>query len=334
MLDFLKRFKSDVIKENALPPDDTSNSGKSLFTRLKEGLKRSRDVFSQGLSNIFLGKKEIDAELLEELEAFLLTADVGVESTEQIMKDLTLRLQRHALKDPAALADALKDDLKQLLKNCEVQLEIPAKEKPFVILMVGVNGSGKTTTIGKFKAEGKSVMLAAGDTFRAAAVEQLKIWGERNDISVIAQQSGADSASVIFDALQAAKAKNCDILIADTAGRLHTQETLMEELKKVVRVLRKLDENAPQEIMLVLDAGIGQNALLQAKKFHEALGVTGLTLTKLDGTAKGGIIFNIAKTLKIPIRFIGVGEGLDDLKPFLAELFVEALFSNDEREKP
>lgn len=304
-----------------------------FLTRWKTGLSRTRKAFSEGLAPIFLGKKKIDTASLEALETFLLTADVGLESTKQILKDLTARLERQTLTYPDGLAAALKEDLQNILITCEAPLVVQSSIKPFVLLMVGVNGAGKTTTIGKlayrFQREGKKVMLAAGDTFRAAAVEQLKIWGERNHIPVIAQQTGADSASVIFDALSAARAKNSDVLIADTAGRLHTQENLMEELKKVIRVLRKLDVTAPHEIMLVLDAGVGQNALIQAKKFHEALGVTGITLTKLDGTAKGGIIFNIAKTLKIPIRFIGIGEALEDLRPFTAEAFLEALFIED-----
>lgn len=336
MLDFLKWGKKTETPE---PKDAQVNDAaskvpeaKGMFTRLKDGLRRTRAVFSEGLAHVFLGKKEIDSVLLAELETFLLSADIGLSSTEQIMQDLTKRLDRHELSDPAGLALALKQDLNQLLSSSEVPLVLGDK-KPFVILMVGINGAGKTTTIGKLakklEAEGKKVILAAGDTFRAAAIEQLKVWGERNDTPVVAQHMGADSASVIFDAFQTAKAKGFDVLIADTAGRLHTQDTLMEELKKVVRVIRKLDEQAPHEIMLVLDAGIGQNALVQAQKFNEALGVTGITLTKLDGTAKGGMIFNIAKTLKIPIRFIGIGEGIDDLRPFEAAVLVDALFSND-----
>ena len=336
MLDFLKWGKKTETSESS--DSQTKNSelkapeAKGMFTRLKDGLRRTRAVFSEGLAHVFLGKKEIDSVLLAELETFLLSADIGVSSTEQIMQDLTKRLDRRELSDPAGLALALKQDLNQLLSSSEEPLVLSDK-KPFVILMVGINGAGKTTTIGKLakklEAEGKKVMLAAGDTFRAAAIEQLKVWGERNHTPVIAQHMGADSASVIFDAFQAAKAKEFDVLIADTAGRLHTQESLMEELKKVVRVIRKLDEEAPHEIMLVLDAGIGQNALVQAQKFNEALGVTGITLTKLDGTAKGGMIFNIAKTLKIPIRFVGIGEGIDDLRPFEAAMLVDALFSNE-----
>jgi fused signal recognition particle receptor len=331
MLDFLKwRKKTESPELKDTDPKDFEPKG--MFTRLKDGLRRTRAVFSEGLAQVFLGKKEIDSVLLAELETFLLSADMGLSSTEQIMADLTKRLDRHELSDSEGLALALKEDLNQLLSNSQAPLVLGDK-KPFVILMVGINGAGKTTTIGKLakklEGEGKKVILAAGDTFRAAAIEQLKVWGERNNTPVIAQHMGADSASVIFDAFQTAKAKGFDVLIADTAGRLHTQESLMEELKKVVRVMRKLDEQAPHEIMLVLDAGIGQNALVQAQKFNDALGVTGITLTKLDGTAKGGMIFNIAKTLKIPIRFIGIGEGIDDLRPFEASTLVDALFSND-----
>lgn len=332
MLDFFKRKKSPP------PPttEDTTNPAKGLFSRLKDGLRRTREVFSSGLSQLFLGKKVIDEELLEELEGFLLSADVGVESTQQLMSDLSLRLKRSELKDPEALMSALKEDLTRLLQESQKPLILPDNIKPFVILMVGINGAGKTTTIGKLakklKEEGKKVMLAAGDTFRAAAIEQLQVWGERNDIPVIAQQMGSDSASIIFDAFQAAKARGMDVLIADTAGRLHTQDTLMDELKKVIRVIKKLDEQAPHEILLVLDAGIGQNALIQAKKFKE-LGVTGVALTKLDGTAKGGIIFSVSTTLKLPIRFVGVGEGIDDLKPFDSEAFVKALFFTESDEE-
>lgn len=325
MFDFFKR------KTNGTPSDDnTSNSSKGLLNRLKDKLSRTREVFSEGLARIFLGKKEIDAEVLEELENLLLSADVGVEATQEIIDKLQDKISRKQVSDFQALETTLKQLLAALLQPYEQPLE-PKEQRPYVILMVGVNGSGKTTTIGKlakrFQMQGKSVMLAAGDTFRAAAVEQLQVWGERNNIPVIAQESGADSASVIFDAFQAAKARKIDILIADTAGRLHTQHPLMEELKKVARVLQKIDGQAPHEVMLVLDAGIGQNALVQAKKFHEIIKVTGLTLTKLDGTAKGGIIFNIANTLKLPIRFVGVGEGIDDLRPFSADEFVSALFN-------
>ena len=307
---------------------------KGFFSRLKSGLSRTRNSFTKGLSVLVLGNKTIDDELLEELETLLLTSDVGVEATQEIIGNLTERLERKQLKDGDALYDALKEDMLRLLEPSNQALEVDTAKAPFVILMVGINGVGKTTTIGKlaqkFKQEGKSVMLAAGDTFRAAAVEQLQAWGNRNDVPVIAQHSGADSAAVIFDALQAAKARKVDVLIADTAGRLHTQTNLMEELRKIHRVMAKLDEEAPHEVMLVLDSGTGQNALSQAKQFQEAVKVSGITLTKLDGTAKGGIIFAIAKQLGIPIRFIGIGEGVDDLREFNADDFVTALLTDTE----
>ncbi len=301
-----------------------------FFGRLKQGLKRTSSSFSEGMGNLFLGKKEIDDDLLEELETQLLVADVGIEATQEIIANLTKQVSRKELVDGDALYQALQKELAKLLAPSAGELNIETGQKPYVILMVGVNGVGKTTTIGKltkrFQQQGKSVMLAAGDTFRAAAVEQLQVWGERNDVPVIAQHTGADSASVIYDAVQAAQARNVDVLIADTAGRLHNKDNLMEELKKVVRVMKKLDDAAPHEVMLVLDAGTGQNALSQAKVFQEVVGVSGITLTKLDGTAKGGIIFAISKQLDIPIRFIGVGEQVDDLRPFDAEDFVAALF--------
>ena len=307
---------------------------KGFFSRLKSGLSRTRDNFSRGLSSLVLGNKTIDDELLEELETLLLTSDVGMEATQEIITNLTERLAKKQLKDSVALYDALKEDMLDLLEPSNQALEVDTSKAPFVILMVGINGVGKTTTIGKlaqkFKQEGKSVMLAAGDTFRAAAVEQLQAWGKRNEVPVIAQHSGADSAAVIFDALQAAKARKVDVLIADTAGRLHTQTNLMEELRKIHRVMAKLDEEAPHEVMLVLDSGTGQNALSQAKQFQEAVKVSGITLTKLDGTAKGGIIFAIAKQLGIPIRFIGIGEGVDDLREFDADDFVTALLTDTE----
>jgi fused signal recognition particle receptor len=302
-------------------------------SRLTQGLKRTSSSFSRGMGNLFLGKKAIDDELLEELETQLLVADVGIAATQEIMGSLTRQVSRKELADSGALYTALKKELVALLQPRAVPLQISNDQKPYVILVVGVNGVGKTTTIGKlakrFQIEGKSVMLAAGDTFRAAAVEQLQVWGERNNVPVIAQHTGADSASVIYDAVQAAQSRNIDVLIADTAGRLHNKDNLMEELRKVVRVMTKLDPNAPHEVMLVLDAGTGQNALSQAKAFQEVVGVSGLTLTKLDGTAKGGIIFAISKQLELPIRFIGVGEQVDDLRPFVAEDFVAALFSGD-----
>ncbi|NIC05884.1 signal recognition particle-docking protein FtsY [Billgrantia bachuensis] len=304
---------------------------KGWFSRIRSGLGKTRANLTEGIAGLFLGKKQIDDELIEDLETQLLMADVGIEATTEIIDRLAERVSRKELKDPQALYRALQDELAVMLDAVAKPLALPAKgEGPFVILVVGVNGVGKTTTIGKltqrFQREGHSVMLAAGDTFRAAAVEQLKVWGERNKVPVIAQHTGADSASVIYDAVAAAKARNIDVLIADTAGRLHNKGHLMEELKKVHRVMGKLDARAPHEVMLVLDAGTGQNALAQANTFNEAVPVTGITLTKLDGTAKGGIIFALAKQLGTPIRFIGVGEGLDDLRPFEARDFVDALF--------
>lgn len=304
-----------------------------LFGRLKAGLSKTRSGLTESIANLVVGRKQIDDELLEDLETQLLTADVGVEATQSIIKDLTRRVARKQLNDPDALLAALHDDMQAMLAPVDLPLEIPQSEQPFVLLMVGINGAGKTTSIGKIarrlRDEGRSVMLAAGDTFRAAAVEQLQAWGERNQVPVVAQQQGADSASVIFDALQAAQARNVDVLIADTAGRLHTQSNLMDELKKIKRVLGKLDASAPHEVMLVVDAGTGQNALNQAQQFNETVGLTGITLTKLDGTAKGGIIFAIAKQLGIPIRFIGVGEAVEDLRPFVSADFVDALFENN-----
>jgi len=301
-----------------------------FFARLKQGLSKTRQNLGGGLIDLFRGK-QIDDDLFEELETHLLLADVGVETTMKIIDSLTQSANRKQLKDASALYDLLKAELKKVIEEVTQPLVIPEDEGPFVILMVGVNGVGKTTTIGKlakqFQAQGKSVMLAAGDTFRAAAVEQLQVWGDRNNIPVIAQHTGADSASVIFDAISAAKARKVDIIIADTAGRLQNKAHLMEELKKVVRVMKKLDVNAPHEVMLTLDAGTGQNALSQTKLFDEAVGLTGLTITKLDGTAKGGVVFAIADKHSIPIRYLGVGEGIDDLRPFIGDDFIEALFS-------
>jgi len=301
-----------------------------FFARLKQGLSKTRLNLGGGLVDLFRGK-QIDDDLFEELETHLLLADVGVETTMKIIASLTQSANRKQLKDASALYDLLKIELKKVIEDVSQPLVIPEGEGPFVMLMVGVNGVGKTTTIGKlakqFQAQGKSVMLAAGDTFRAAAVEQLQVWGERNNIPVIAQHTGADSASVIFDAISAAKARNVDIIIADTAGRLQNKSHLMEELKKVVRVMKKLDVNAPHEVMLTLDAGTGQNALSQTKLFDEAVGLTGLTITKLDGTAKGGVIFAVADKHSIPIRYLGVGEGIDDLRPFNSDDFIDALFS-------
>ena len=305
-----------------------------FFARLKQGLSKTSASIGEGMASLFLGKKVIDDELLEDIETRLLTADVGVEATSVIIQSLTQKVARKQLTDADALYKSLQGELTSLLKPVEKPLVVASQNKPFVILVVGVNGAGKTTTIGKLakklQLEGKKVMLAAGDTFRAAAVEQLQVWGERNKIPVIAQHTGADSASVIFDAVQAAKARGIDVLIADTAGRLHTKDNLMEELKKVRRVIGKLDADAPHEVLLVLDAGTGQNAINQAKQFNQTVELTGLALTKLDGTAKGGVIFALAKQFGLPIRYIGVGEGIDDLRTFEAEPFVQALFAERE----
>jgi fused signal recognition particle receptor len=305
----------------------------SLYIRLKSQLKRTRSGLSGILTSLPIGQKEINDDLLEEIEASLIMADVGVDATTEIIRHLTQSVERRQLNDGLALSAALKQELLRILKPCSIPLQIPEQDTPFVILVVGVNGAGKTTTIGKLakrlQAQGHSVMLAAGDTFRAAAVEQLQVWGARNNIHVVAQHTGADSASVIYDGLQSAQAKGINVLIADTAGRLHTKSNLMDELKKVKRIMGKLDPTAPHEVLLVLDAGTGQNALSQAKLFNETVALTGLVLTKLDGTAKGGITFALAKHTGIPIRFIGIGEGIDDLQDFDAELFVDALFVKD-----
>jgi fused signal recognition particle receptor len=343
MFGFGKRKKNDdkTVADAAdeLNQEDSSNSiaetgqPKGLFARLKSGLARSRSHFTQGLSNLILGKKQIDDELLEDLENLLLTSDVGVEATSRIINELTQSVKRNELSDPEVLVSKLREMLAATLKQSGGDIKQAVGGKPQVILMVGINGAGKTTTIGKLakrlQNEGNSVMLAAGDTFRAAAVEQLITWGDRNKIPVIAQHSGADSASVIFDALEAATARNIDVLIADTAGRLHTKTNLMDELAKIGRVMKKIDPDAPHEVMLVVDAGTGQNALNQAEQFNQATPLTGITLTKMDGTAKGGIVFAIAEKLGIPIRFIGIGESIDDLRPFDADDFVAALFDND-----
>ena len=292
---------------------------------------KTKQNIGAGFRSLFSGKK-IDDDLFEELEEQLLIADIGVPTTNKIIKNLTEHASRKQLKEAELLYQQLKVELATILKPNEQPLVLTDK-KPFVILMVGVNGVGKTTTIGKlakqFQQQGKSVMLAAGDTFRAAAVEQLQVWGERNHIPVIAQATGADSASVLFDAMQSATAKGVDILIADTAGRLQNKNNLMDELRKIVRVMKKYDESAPHEIMLTLDAGTGQNAISQMKLFNEAVGITGITLTKLDGTAKGGVIFALADQFNVPIRYIGVGEKIDDLRPFNSEEFIEALFTSD-----
>lgn len=324
------QFLKSKSKEQSPAPEESSS--KSWFGRLTEGLKRTRKSFSNGLANLVLGKKTIDDELFESLETLLLSADVGIESTDYLMKKITERVHRKQLSDPAALSAALKEEMIALLKPYEQPLVI--HQKPFVILMVGINGAGKTTSIAKlahyYQKQGKSVMLAAGDTFRAAAIEQLQVWGERNNVTVVAQQPGADSASVIYDALQSVNARGVDILIADTAGRLHTQHHLMNELKKIKRVMQKMNIDAPHETMLIVDAGIGQNALNQAREFNEAIGLNSISVTKLDGTAKGGMLFAITQHTKLPIRFIGVGEQMDDLKPFEAEAFVDALFETAE----
>lgn len=322
-------------------PADTSNidlpasqdkpaESPGFFARIKQGLARTSSQFAEGLGNLFLGRKTIDEDLFEELETQLLVADVGMEATTDIIESLTAKVARKQLADGDALYKALRESLTDLLRPVEQPLVIDPDKKPFVILVVGVNGVGKTTTIGKlakrFQNEGKKVLLAAGDTFRAAAVEQLQVWGDRNQVPVIAQHTGADSASVIFDAVQAAQARGVDVIIADTAGRLHNKNHLMDELSKVKRVMSKLDVSAPHEVLLVLDAGTGQNAVNQAEQFRDAAGVTGLALTKLDGTAKGGVIFALSKKFNLPVRFIGVGESVDDLQPFIAEDFVKALF--------
>lgn len=338
MFDFLKRKKNqEDIKpdtEKSIPttlaaPEEKA-TGKGFFTRLKQGLAKTRNTFTSSLANLFLGKKELTQAVIDEIEMILLTADVGVETTQQLVATLTQKLARKELANTEAAIACLKEEMRNLLIPCEKQLDVNPKH-PFVILVVGINGSGKTTTIGKlanyYQQEQKRIMLAAGDTFRAAAVEQLKVWGERNQVPVIAQQAGADTAAVIYDALEAAKARDMDILLADTAGRLHTQGNLMAELQKIKRVITKIDPTAPHETLIVLDATLGQNALNQVKQFNQAIGVSGIVLTKLDGTAKGGIIFAIANQTKIPIRFIGIGESIDDLKPFSAAEFVDALFA-------
>lgn len=316
--------------------DETSTSDvperSGWLQRVKSGLSRTSQNLGSGIADVFLGKKEIDDELLEDLETQLLMADVGMDATATIIDRLTERVGRKELNDAQSLHKALIDELSQSLATVEEPLNIQTDGEPFVMLVVGVNGVGKTTTIGKIakqlKADGKEVMLAAGDTFRAAAVEQLQTWGERNDVPVVAQHTGADSASVIFDAVQSAKAKGVDVVIADTAGRLQNKANLMEELEKVVRVIKKVIPSAPHEVLLVLDAGTGQNALSQAAIFQEAVGVSGLALTKLDGTAKGGVIFALAQQFKLPVRYIGVGEGIDDLQPFRAQPFTEAIFKS------
>jgi fused signal recognition particle receptor len=312
---------------------DKSDSEKpaGLFASLRQRLSKTRENLSSGLADLLLGKKQIDDNLLEQLQDQLLMADVGMQATQKITDRLTESLQRRQLSDNESLIGALKHTMSDILAPCSIPLSVDTSKKPFVILMVGVNGAGKTTTVGKlaqqFKSQGLKVMLAAGDTFRAAAVEQLQTWGDRLEIPVIKQGQGADSASVIFDALQSAQAREVDVLIADTAGRLHTQMSLMDELAKIKRVMSKLDPDAPQETLLVLDAGTGQNALAQASNFRDTIGISGIILTKLDGTAKGGMIFSVAEQLQTPIRYIGVGETVEDLRPFDNEEFVDALLA-------
>ncbi|WP_177420281.1 signal recognition particle-docking protein FtsY [endosymbiont of Lamellibrachia barhami] len=326
MFGFGKKKKT----EQAAIPEPSPQEKQGLFSRLKERLARTRHNLSDGLADLVLGRKTIDDELLEDLETLLLTADVGVDATSRIIDDLTGRVKRKELADPEALSRLLKAQLLDILQANEAPQAKAEQDKPLVVLMVGINGAGKTTTIGKLarklQMDGESVMLAAGDTFRAAAVEQLQAWGERNEVPVIAQHTGADSASVIFDALKAATARKVDVLIADTAGRLHTKANLMDELAKIARVMKKIDPSSPHEVLLVVDAGTGQNAVNQAVQFNKTVGLSGIVITKLDGTAKGGVIFAIADKVKVPIRFIGVGEAIEDLQEFDAEEFVDALF--------
>ena len=330
--DDLAAEPEDVVDPDVMVPvpEKAKDEKKGFFGRISAGLSKTRSNLTDGLSTLLLGKKEIDDDMMEDLETQLIMADVGVEATTEIIDRLTKRVGRKELRDSDALYEALIEELQDMLAVSQKPLVIDSSKKPYVILMVGINGVGKTTTIGKlakqFQARGKSVMLAAGDTFRAAAVEQLQVWGERNNVPVVAQHTGADSASVLFDAVQAATSRGVDILIADTAGRLHNKDNLMQELEKVVRVMKKIDDTAPHEVMLVLDAGTGQNAINQTKTFLQSVGVTGLTLTKLDGTAKGGIIFALAKQFGLPVRYIGVGEKIEDLRPFNADDFTRALF--------
>ena len=322
--------KLNLKEERRKPKEEKTKEGKEVKKKLslKDRLFKSKKKLGDGLSSLIIGKKKIDEDLLEELEILLISSDIGIETTDKVIESVRKKASRKELKDEDSLYQLIKVELESLLLT-ENLLE-PSSEMPFVILVVGINGAGKTTTIGKlaklFQSEGKSVMLAAGDTFRAAAVEQLQVWGERNDIPVIAQKTGADAASVVYDAYQSAIAKKIDILIADTAGRLHTQDNLMQELEKIKRVLRKNNENAPHETLLVIDGGSGQNAVQQANEFNKSIGLSGLAITKLDGTAKGGVLFSISDSLKLPIRYIGVGEAIEDLKPFNAKDFINALF--------
>jgi fused signal recognition particle receptor len=320
-------------EDNNITQVEPQEQKSSWFSRLKNSLSKTRNRFTNGLADLILGKKSLDNELIEEIETQLLISDVGIETTQKIISQLTQGISRKEIKDPEAVLAALKKYLAQILKEHQGNFNLNNYNKPNVVLMVGINGAGKTTTIGKLasklKQQGNKVMLAAGDTFRAAAIEQLQAWGDRNEVPVVAQAQGSDSASVLYDALNSATAKQMDVLIADTAGRLHTKDNLMEELKKVKRVMQKIDVNAPHEVLLVLDAGTGQNALLQAQEFNKTIKLTGIVLTKLDGTAKGGIIFTIADQLKLPIYFIGIGEQKEDLRSFNAEEFVAALFGDD-----
>lgn len=326
----LTRNRSEVSDESEVSSETAVQGKQSFFQRLKSGLSKTRSQFSEGIANLVLGQKEIDEELLEEVETLLLMADVGVDTTNQIIETLTEKAARKELKDTQALLSKLKELLLEIVEPVQAPLVIDTEKQPFVILMVGVNGVGKTTTIGKlahqFIAEGKSVMLAAGDTFRAAAVEQLKTWGERNNVPVVAQHTGADSASVIYDAVERGKARQIDIIIADTAGRLHNKSNLMDELAKIKRVMSKIDTSAPHEVMLVVDAGTGQNALVQAHEFNKVVNLDSVTITKLDGTAKGGVVFALADKMKLPIRYIGVGEAKQDLRAFNAKEYIDALF--------
>ncbi|MFV2004065.1 MAG: signal recognition particle-docking protein FtsY [Gammaproteobacteria bacterium] len=342
MFGFIKRKPKNTsqanttIEENAtlsdpaqpVPAQSEQPASKDNTAELSKSLEKTKRTFSDGMADFFLGKKSIDNELLDELETRLLSADVGMDATTTIIDELQRNISRKIINDADSLHIKLAEIMKSILQPCQQTLDTDSA-KPFVILVVGINGAGKTTSIGKmanhFMKQGKSVLLAAGDTFRAAAVEQLQEWGRRNNVSVISQGSGADPASVIFDAVESASSKNIDIVIADTAGRLHTQDNLMDELAKIKRVLGKLDAQAPHETLIVMDAGFGQNALHQAQQFHDSIGLTGMAVTKLDGTAKGGILFSIAKTLKLPVRFIGIGEGINDLRPFDATEFVDAL---------
>jgi len=326
MFGFGKRKRESTTAYTA----DGQERKKRLFSRLKDGLATTRAVLNSDVGDLIRGRKRIDDDLIEELETQLLASDVGVDATTRIIDHISGQVKRRELADPQALFSALKAQLREILMRAEAPVQEASPGRPQVILMVGVNGAGKTTTIGKLakrlQEEGNSVMLAAGDTFRAAAVEQLQAWGERNDVPVIAQHTGADSASVIFDALQAATARGIDVLIADTAGRLHTKTNLMEELSKIARVIKKIDPKAPHEVMLVVDATTGQNAVNQAQQFNATVPLTGIALTKMDGTAKGGVLFAIADRMQIPIRFIGIGESIDDLRPFDSDEFLEALF--------